>query len=136
MTVPGVGPIFALTYKAEIHDPCRFPNSRAVGAYLGMTRTHYSSGETREQGRISRCGSKELRSLLAEAGLVLLTRTKNWSKLKAWGLKLMKKKGIKKASVAVGRKLSVIMHRMLIEEEDFDMENTHKKYHERKIVKR
>lgn len=70
-------------------------------------------------GRISRCGSKELRSLLTEAGLVLITRTKKWSRLKAWGLKLMKKKGIKKASLAVGRKLSVIMHRMLIEEKEF-----------------
>ena len=119
MTAPGVGPIVALTYKAEIHDPRRFPNSRAVGAYLGMTPTQYSSGETCRQGRISRCGSKELRSLLTEAGLVLLTRSKKWSKLKAWGLKLMRKKGIKKASVAVGRKLSVIMHRMLVKEEEF-----------------
>ncbi|QVL56389.1 MAG: IS110 family transposase [Simkaniaceae bacterium] len=119
MTIPGVGPIVALTYKAEIHDPRRFPNSRTVGAYLGMTPTQYSSGETCRLGRISRCGSKELRSLLTEAGLVLITRTKKWSRLKAWGLKLMKKKGIKKASLAVGRKLSVIMHRMLIEEKEF-----------------
>ena len=119
MTAQGVGPIIALTFKAEIHDPTRFKDSRTVGAYLGMTPIQYSSGETTKQGRISRCGSKELRFLLAEAGLVILTRSKKWSKLKAWGLKLMRKKGIKKASLAVGRKLAVIMHRMLIEEKEF-----------------
>ena len=119
MTAHGVGPITALTYKAEIHDPLRFSNSRAVGAYLGMTPKQYSSGETCKQGRISRCGSSELRSLLTEAGLVVLTRSKKWSKLKAWGLKLMRKKGIKKASLAVGRKLAVIMHRMLVEQKEF-----------------
>lgn len=119
MTAQGIGPITALTYKAEIFDPDRFPNSRTVGAYLGMTPTQYSSGETQKQGRISKCGSMELRSLLTEAGVVVLTRSQKWSKLKAWGLKLMRKKGLKKASLAVGRKLAVIMHRMLLEQKEF-----------------
>ena len=73
MSAQGVGPITALTFKAEIFDPSRFANSRAVGAYLGMTPTQYSSGETQKQGKISRCGSSELRSLLTEAGNVILT---------------------------------------------------------------
>ena len=119
MTAQGIGPITALTYKAEIFDPSRFPNSRTVGAYLGMTPTQYSSGETQKQGRLSKCGSTELRSLLTEAGVVVLTKSQKWSKLKAWGLKLMKKKGLKKASLAVGRKLAVIMHRMLLEQKEF-----------------
>ncbi|WP_215217772.1 transposase, partial [Candidatus Rhabdochlamydia sp. W815] len=71
-------------------------------------------GEVQRQGRISKCGSNELRSLLVEAGMVMLTRSKKWSKVKAWGLKIMRKKGMKKAALAVGRKLSVIMHKMLI----------------------
>lgn len=119
MTTQGIGPITALTYKAEIFDPSRFSNSRVVGAYLGMTPTQYSSGEMQKQGRISKCGSNELRSLLTEAAVVILTRSKRWSKLKAWGLKLMRKKGIKKASLAVGRKLAVIMHRMLVDQKEF-----------------
>jgi transposase len=119
MTVPGIGPITAMTYKAEIFDPTRFSDSRTVGAYLGMTPKQYSSGEIHKQGRISKCGSKELRSLLTEAGIVALTRSQKWSKVKAWGLKLMRKKGIKKAALAVGRKLAVIMHRMLISGKEF-----------------
>jgi len=119
MTVPGIGLVTALTYKAEIFDPSRFSDSRSVGAYLGMTPTQYSSGETHKKGRISKCGSKELRSLLTEAGLVVLTRSQKWSKVKAWGLKLMRKKGVRKAALAVGRKLAVIMHRMLLSEKEF-----------------
>jgi transposase len=119
LTIPGIGVITAITYKAEIFDPHRFSDSRSVGAYLGMTPTQYSSGETQKQGKISKCGSKELRFLLVEAGLVVITRTKKWSKLKAWGLKLMRKKGAKKAALAVGRKLAVIMHKMLIEQKEF-----------------
>ncbi|MGD0664791.1 MAG: IS110 family transposase [Rhabdochlamydiaceae bacterium] len=119
LTIPGIGVITAITYKTEIFDPHRFSDSRSVGAYLGMTPKQYSSGDTQTQGRVSKCGSNELRSLLVEAGLVIITRTKKWSKLKAWGLKLMRKKGAKKAALAVGRKLAVIMHRMLIEQKEF-----------------
>lgn len=119
MTIPGIGPVTALTYKTEIFDPARFKDSKSVGAYLGMTPTQYASGEVQRQGRISKCGSNELRSLLVEAGIVILTRSKKWSKLKAWGLKIMRKKGLKKAALAVGRKLSIIMHRMMIEKTEF-----------------
>ena len=119
MTVPGVGPVTALTYKTEIFDPTRFKESRTVGAYVGMTPTQYASGETQKQGKTSKCGPKELRFLLVEAGIVILTRSKKWSRLKAWGLKIMRKKGLKKAAVAVGRKLAVIMHRMMLEEKEF-----------------
>lgn len=118
-TIPGVGPITAMNYKMEIDDPKRFHNSRAVGAYFGMTPTQYSSGETQKQGRISKCGSREMRYLLREAAFVLITRSTKWSTLKAWGMKLMKKIGLEKACVAVGRKLAIIMHRMLITGEEF-----------------
>lgn len=119
MTVPGVGIITAMSFKIEIDDPHRFKKSRNVGAYLGMTPRQYSSGETKRQGHISKCGSSEVRMLLTESGLVCLTRSKKWSKVKAWGLKIMRKHGAKKAAMAVGRKLAVIMHRMLVEKKDF-----------------
>lgn len=119
MTIPGVGPVTALKYLIEIGDPKRFESSRAVGAYLGLTPKQYSSGETQKQGKISKCGSKDLRSLLVEAAIVILTRTKSWSKLKAWGVRLMGRMSLKKAATAVARKLSVIMHKMLLKDEPF-----------------
>jgi len=90
MTIPGVGPVTALTFTSEIGKPGRFKRSRKVGAYLGMTPKQYSSGETTKMGRISKTGPTTLRSLLVEAGMVILTRTHSWSKLKAWEQKLKK----------------------------------------------
>lgn len=118
-SIDGVGPITALAFKAEMDNPVRFKDSKDAGAYVGLTPTQYSSGETQRQGGISKRGSRRTRCLLVEAATSLLMRSKKWSKLKAWGMKLMKKKGAKKAIVAVARKMAVMMHRMLITKEPF-----------------
>lgn len=118
-TIPGVGLITAFTFKVYLGDPKKFKCSRTVGAYFGMTPKQYASGETQIQGRISKQGSPEVRFLLCEAAAVMLYRTKSWSKLKAWGIKLKKKKGHKKTMLALGRKLAIVMHRMLITREPF-----------------
>ncbi len=112
MTVPGVGPITALAFMAGIDDPSRFRRSRSVGAYCGLTPRRHASGETDWNGRISKCGDTLLRSYLFEAAGALLTRTQKWCALKAWGLRLAKRVGMKKAKVAVARKLAIILHRM------------------------
>jgi transposase len=119
-TVDGVGPITALAFVAEVDDPKRFEDSKDVAAYIGLTPTQYSSGEIQRQGRISKKGSKHTRCLLVEAATTLLTRCQIWSKLKAWGLKLMRKIGKKKAIIAVARKLAVTMHKMLITGKPFE----------------
>jgi len=119
MTAPGVGPITALCFLATIDDPTRFKRSRSVGAYVGLTTRRYASGETDWTGRISRWGDKMLRSYLYEAANVLLTRVAKWSTLKAWGIRLAKRSGLRKAKVAVARKLAVILHRMWIEGTEF-----------------
>jgi transposase len=119
-TVDGVGPITALAFKAEIDDAKRFENSRDVAAYIGLTPSQYSSGEVKRQGGISKKGSKRTRYLLVEAANALLNKCKTWSKLKAWGMKLKKKKGNRKATVAVARKMAVIMHKMLMTKKPFE----------------
>jgi len=112
LTVPGVGPVTALAFMATIDDPGRFRRSRSVGAYLGLTPRRHASGEVDWSGRISKCGDTLVRSYLFEAAGVLLTRVQKWCALKAWGLRLAKRSGMKKARTAVARKLAVIMHRM------------------------
>jgi transposase len=119
MTTPGIGPITALCYLATIDDPTRFNKSRNVGAYIGLTTRRYASGETDWTGRISKCGDAMLRSYLFEAANVLLTRVAKWSALKAWGMRIAKRSGIRKAKVAVARKLAVILHRMWIDGTEF-----------------
>jgi transposase len=120
MTTPGVGAITALCFLATIDDPTRFKRSRSVGAYVGLTTRRYASGEVDWTGRISKCGDKLLRSYLYEAANVLLTRVAKWSALKAWGIRLAKRSGLRKAKVAVARKLAVILHRMWIDGTEFN----------------
>jgi transposase len=119
MTAPGIGAITALCYLATIDDPTRFHKSRSVGAYVGLTTRRYASGEIDWKGRISKCGDAMLRSYLYEAANVLLTRVAKWSTLKAWGIRLAKRSGLRKAKVAVARKLAVILHRMWIDGTEF-----------------
>jgi transposase len=120
MTTPGVGPITALCFMATIDDPTRFSRSRSVGAYVGLTTRRHASGELDWSGRISKCGDALLRMYLFEAAGVLLTRVPKWSALKAWGMRLAKRNGLRKAKVAVARKLAVILHRMWIDGTEFN----------------
>ena len=120
MTVPGVGPIAALCYLATIGDPTRFKKSRSVGAYAGLTTRRYRSGEIDWTGRISKCGYAMLRTYLYEAANVLLTRIAKWSALKSWGMRIAKRSSLRKAKVAVARKLAVILHRMWVDGTEFN----------------
>lgn len=119
MTVPGVGPLTAFTFRATIDRPDRFRRSRDVGAHLGLTPRRYQSGETDVQGRVSRCGDELARTALYEAAHTLLTRCKKWSTLRAWGMGVAKRRGMARARVAVARKLAVILHRMWSDQTEF-----------------
>ena len=120
MTVPGVGVITALTFRHTIDDPSRFRSASLVGAYLGLTPRRKQSGETDTSGKISRWGDRLLRTYLFEAATVLLYRTKKWSSLKAWGMRLAKRIGMKKAKVAIARKIAVILHCIWVDGTSFD----------------
>ncbi|MEQ1650823.1 MAG: IS110 family transposase [Hyphomicrobiaceae bacterium] len=124
MSIPGVGVLTAAAYVCVIDDPKRFPRSELVGAYLGLTPRRYQSGQVDRIGRISKCGDPLLRAYLFEAATSLLTRTAQWSAVKAWGIRLAKTKGMKKAKIAVARKLAVIMHRMWLSGEPFRFANS------------
>jgi transposase len=120
MTVPGVGVMTALTFRHTIDDPSRFRSASTVGAYLGLTPRRNQSGETDTNGKISRWGDRLLRTYLFEAATVLLYRTKKWSSLKAWGMKLAKRIGMKKAKVAIARKIAVILHCIWVDGTSFE----------------
>jgi transposase len=103
MTVPGVGPLTALTFRAAIDDPTRFKTSRAVGAYFGLTPRRFQSGQVDVSGHISKMGDSEVRSLLHEAAQVMLVVSKSKCRLRVWGLRLKKQNGLRKARIAVAR---------------------------------
>jgi len=122
MTVPGVGPIAALTFKAAVDDPTRFKRSRTVAAHFGLTPRRYQSGEHDNPGRISKAGDRDVRATLYAAANALLMRTMAGSQIKSWGMRLMRTKGRRRAVVAVARKLAVLLHRMWADGTEFRSE--------------
>ena len=118
MTAPGVGPVVSLTYRATVDVPARFRKSKSVGAVFGLTCAKYQSGEVDWDGRISRCGDEMMRVMLYEAAQSMM-RSKKWSWLKAWAMQIARRCGMKKAIVALARRLAVIMHRMWVDCTEF-----------------
>jgi transposase len=116
MQIPGVGPVAALSFMTAVDDPSRFKRSRDVAAYFGLTSRRWQSGTSIDvQGRISKAGDADVRRALYEAASALLTRFKRKDKVKTWGLAIAKRTSHRKATVAVARKLAVIMHAMWVE---------------------
>jgi transposase len=114
MSVPAVGPIVALTYASAIDDPGRFTSSKRVGAHFGLTPKKYQSGEIDYTGRISKIGDAAVRTALYEAAHIMLIKPiKGCAALKSWAMRIARRSGMKKAKVALARKLAVILHRML-----------------------
>jgi len=122
MTVPGVGAVTALAFRTGVDIPQRFESSRMVGAIFGLTPRVHASGEVEQVGRITKCGDAMVRWLLYEAANVMLTRCKTDNWLKSWALSIARRRGMRKAKVALARKLAVIMHRMWITDTPFMVE--------------
>jgi transposase len=112
MTVPGVGALVAVTFTSAVDDPQRFATSKAVGAHFGLTPKRYQSGETDVTGAISKVGDALVRTALYEAAHILLTRAVRVSGLKRWAMEVAKRRGMKRAKVALARKLAVVLHAM------------------------
>ena len=108
----------SLTYRATVDVPARFRKSKSVGAVFGLTCAKYQSGEVEWSGRISRCGDEMMRVMLYEAAQSML-RSKKWSWLKAWAMQIARRRGMKKAIVALARRLAVIMHRIWVDGTEF-----------------
>lgn len=113
MSIPGVGVLTAAAFAAAIDDADRFKRSRAAGAYFGLVPRRHQSGEIDWVGRITKQGDSMVRKLLYEAANSILTRTRKSFALKTWAMKIARRRGLKKARVALARRLAVIMHAML-----------------------
>jgi transposase len=115
MTVPSVGPLVAITYKSAMDDPNRITKSKAAEALFGLTPRKYQSGEKDVTSGITRAGDEMVRTALYEAANVLLARITRFSKLKRWAMDVAKRRGSKRAKVALARKIAVILHRIWVD---------------------
>jgi transposase len=115
MSTPGVGPLVAIMFKSAIDDPGRIAKSKTIGALFGLVPKKYQSGERDVSGGITRTGDESVRTALYEAANVMLTRTTRFSSLKRWALEVAKRRGLKRARVALARKLGVVLHRIWVD---------------------
>ncbi len=114
MTMPGVGAVVALTVKGAIDDPARFRRSRDVGPWVGLTPGRNESGERSIVGAITKVGDAGLRAALYQAANVMLHHGgPNW--LKSWALRLAERRGKRRATVALARRIGVVLHRMWVD---------------------
>jgi len=111
MTMPAVGAVVALTFKSAVDDPGRFTSSKKVGPWVGLTPSRQQSGERDVTGGITKAGDMQLRCALCQAATVMMNRGRG-SWLRTWASRVAKRRGRKRAMVALARRIGVILHRM------------------------
>lgn len=119
MTIPGVGPVNALSFIALVDNPTRFSRTSDIGAFLGLTPKRHQSGEMDWSGRVSKCGDGLMRSLLFEAASCVIHQVRRFSELKSWAVRLAGRRGFRKAAVATARKFAVLMLTLWKNETDY-----------------
>ena len=119
MKIPGVGRVTAEAIVTAIDDAKRFESGRQVSAYAGLVPRQYQSGETDRRGRITKRGSRLLRTLLVECAWCSL-RYNQWSRKTYERIHAGKQVRRKKAAVAIARRILVIAWAMLRDQADYD----------------
>jgi transposase len=113
----GVGVLTALVFLLTLEDKMRFNKSRTVGAFIGFTPKRDQSGDSDKQLGITKTGDSFVRRLAVGSANYILGPFGQDSDLRRWGLELAKRGGKnakKRATVAVARKLVVLMHRLWV----------------------
>jgi transposase len=121
--VKGVGTLIALTFVLTVEDPNRFEKSRDVGCYVGLRPKQQESGKQQPQLRITKEGDLYLRKLLVQGAHCIMSQRCPDTDLKRWGLELSERGGKnakKRATVAVARKLAVLLHRLWVSGEVYE----------------
>lgn len=117
MSMPGVGAVVALTYRSPVDDPGRFTSSKKVGPWVGLTPPRNQSGERDVSGGITKAGDVNLRRALCQAATVMMHRGRStW--LRTWAVQVARRRGSRRAMVALARRIGVILHRMWVEDTD------------------
>ena len=108
-TVPGVGLIVAVTFRAHLESIDRFRHAGQVSAAIGVVPREDSSAERRQRGHITKAGPREVRSLLVQAAWACW-RSKTSGALRPWVEQLAARRGRRIAVVALARRLSRILY--------------------------
>lgn len=115
-SIPGVGTLIAIEILVELQDMKRFKSGEKIASYIGLTPSEYSTGQYTRQGRITRCGNKRVRTSLVEGSWILIYKD---PVMKFKYERLKRRKGAKRAIVAIARNLIIRMRIMLINDEPY-----------------
>ena len=119
MTMPGVGPVTALTFVTAVDDPSRFRRSRDIGARAGLTPKRSQSGERDVSGEITRIGDAALLAALFQAATTMTHNGKRMSWLKSWALRVAGRRDQKRATTALARRMGVVLLQMWLDGTEF-----------------
>jgi transposase len=108
-TVPGVGPVVAVSFRAFVDTIDRFDSAEQVTAAIGLVPSEHSSAERRHRGHITKAGPRELRSLLVQSAWCY-ARTVKTGALRDWFDRLAGRRGKRIAIVALARRLARILY--------------------------
>lgn len=115
-TVPGIGQLTALSFLLELPSMKAFKDNDQLASFLGMTASEHSSGDTVRQGRITKCGNTKMRWMLVESSWMLIGKD---GAMRAFYERIKRRRGSKRAIVAVARKLSGKLRAMLLKGESY-----------------
>lgn len=120
-TVPGVGPVTAMTFKAVIDRVDRFGRAHELESYLGLVPGERSSGEKRQRGHLTKRGNTRARWLLVEAAWTMFRgKAPGTQALSAWGQRIAARRGKRIAVVALARRMAGILFALWRDQTDFD----------------
>ena len=123
MSVPGIGPMISTAMVAAIGTGEAFDRGRDFGARLGLVPRQHSTGGKPILGRISKRGSRYLRTLFVQAAQVILMRPHNWPSFSfgAWLEEASRRLQRNKLAVALANKLARIAWSILRHGGTFDV---------------
>lgn len=119
LSIPGISYISALSIMSEIDQIERFGNGKQLASYAGLVPSVYASGDSVRYGRLTKRGSKTLRTILIEVAHSQ-GRLKQTVGLRPYFERIKERKGARTATVATARKLCVIIYHILVSQTNFD----------------
>jgi transposase len=121
--IPGIGPIVATALVAEVGDWNAFSSGRSLAAWIGLVPKQHSTGGKERLGHITKQGNRYLRWLLVTGAMAVIRYAQKHGTKRAWLIRLMGRRPVKVAGVALANKIARIAWAMMVRGERYNEPN-------------